>query len=175
MWNGYADVLCKVAKSSKLGNWSYEVIDTKLAQETRAGTILQLCLYSEIVASIQGVNPEEMYVVSPGRNFERETFRVKEYEAYYRFVKSRLEREISTALGAGLRPAVHNAGGTPALHDEARDAGWKPAVYDPGEPPALQGSPEAVEHCEICGWWLRCNEQRRPASSFFNLFCMAKR
>ena len=71
------------------------MIDTKLAQETRAGTILQLCLYSEIVASVQGVEPEEMHVVSPGKHFEPEKFRLKDYEAYYRLVKGRLEREVA--------------------------------------------------------------------------------
>ena len=42
-WMGYADILLKVPGKSKFGNWSYEVQDTKLAQNTRAATILQLC------------------------------------------------------------------------------------------------------------------------------------
>src|SRR3990172_9395375 len=90
-WRGRADVLYKVDKSSDLGNWSYEAIDTKLALETKGGTILQLCLYSELVAKIQGRMPEHMHVVSPGREFQREKFRLQDYLAYYRFVKARLE------------------------------------------------------------------------------------
>ncbi len=35
-WHGRADVLLKVAAGSKLGAWSYEVVDTKLASETKA-------------------------------------------------------------------------------------------------------------------------------------------
>ncbi len=46
VWHGYADVLIKVATPSDLGPWSYEVIDTKLARETKGATILQLCLYA---------------------------------------------------------------------------------------------------------------------------------
>src|SRR5829696_5797559 len=41
-WFGRPDVLLKVARPSELGPWSYEVSDTKLARDTRAGTILQL-------------------------------------------------------------------------------------------------------------------------------------
>jgi uncharacterized protein len=52
-WFGRADVLRKVALPSKLGDWSYEVYDCKLALETKAGTILQLSLYSDLLAGIQ--------------------------------------------------------------------------------------------------------------------------
>lgn len=36
-WHGRPDLLVKVATPSKLGAWSYEVEDTKLARETRVG------------------------------------------------------------------------------------------------------------------------------------------
>src|ERR1700683_2908719 len=48
-WFGRPDVLAKVAKPSRLGGWSYEVFDCKLARETKAATILQLALYSELL------------------------------------------------------------------------------------------------------------------------------
>ena len=48
-WRGRADFLLRVEVPSDLGAWSYEVADTKLAVETRATTVLQLCMYSEIV------------------------------------------------------------------------------------------------------------------------------
>ncbi len=60
-WRGRADVLIRVErleKPSRLGNWSYEVVDCKLARETKAETILQLCLYSELVTELQGLEPE---------------------------------------------------------------------------------------------------------------------
>jgi hypothetical protein len=41
-WGGRADFLMRVNAASKLGAYSYQVVDTKLASETRAGTILQL-------------------------------------------------------------------------------------------------------------------------------------
>ena len=51
---GRADILRRVDVPSALGEWSYEVIDTKLARETRGGTILQLSLYSDLVGAAQG-------------------------------------------------------------------------------------------------------------------------
>jgi hypothetical protein len=40
LWSGRADVLRRVVTPGALGAWSYEVYDTKLARETRAGTSL---------------------------------------------------------------------------------------------------------------------------------------
>jgi uncharacterized protein len=40
-WYGRPDLLLRVDVPSSFGAWSYEVADTKLAPETRAGTILQ--------------------------------------------------------------------------------------------------------------------------------------
>ena len=90
-WFGIADVLLRVEEPSELGPWSYEVIDTKLARETSSGTILQLCLYSELVGAIQGSLPRQMHVVSPGREFRPRSYRALDYLAYYRWTKRRLE------------------------------------------------------------------------------------
>jgi predicted RecB family nuclease len=64
-WNGRPDILRRMETPSKFGPWSYEVIDTKLARETKGGTVLQLCLYSDMLASAQGTMPESAYVVIP--------------------------------------------------------------------------------------------------------------
>ncbi|MFN7602169.1 MAG: nuclease, partial [Bacteroidota bacterium] len=90
-WNGRADLLIKVNRPSpNLGMWSYEVGDTKLAVETKAGTILQLSVYSDIVSQIQGVTPEFMHVIKPGNPFEEEKFRYDDYKAYYGHIKRKL-------------------------------------------------------------------------------------
>jgi uncharacterized protein len=95
-WHGRADFLRKVARPSGLGDWSYEVTDAKLATETRAGTILQLCVYSSLLERLQGSEPQEAHVVAPHHHFEPESYRLADYAAYYRLVKQRLE----TALAA---------------------------------------------------------------------------
>jgi predicted RecB family nuclease len=83
-WFGRADILRRVEKPSALGPWSYEVADCKLASETKAATILQLSLYSELLEQAQGVAPEFMYVVPRTERFEHETYRVLDYAAYFR-------------------------------------------------------------------------------------------
>lgn len=103
-WNGWADFLIKVQKESRLGKWSYEVMDTKLASETRAGTILQIGLYSEAVARIQGVNPEYMHVKTPESSHK---YRVDDYSSYIRLVKKRLKEAISISEDTYPDPVPH--------------------------------------------------------------------
>ena len=93
-WFGRADVLRRVERPSKLGSWSYEVYDCKLARETKAATILQLSLYCELLETVQGVLPEFMYVVPPGEVFRPESYRVLDYAAYFRYVKARLTAAV---------------------------------------------------------------------------------
>lgn len=101
---GIADFLRKVSRPSELGEFSYEVIDTKLALETRAGTILQLCMYTEAVGKIQGLAPEFMHVVKPGEGFEQESFRTADMGAYYRLIKARLEAVATAPPDDGTYP-----------------------------------------------------------------------
>lgn len=96
-FQGRADVLLRVDEPSDLGKFSYEAADTKLSQETKAGTILQLCAYSEIVAAVQGRLPDLIHVVVPGRNFVPETYRTSEYFAYYSHVKTGLHQALDGA------------------------------------------------------------------------------
>lgn len=84
VWQGWADFLIRTEVPSNLGDWSYEVYDTKLATHTKAATILQLSLYTEAIAAIQGTLPEYMYVRQPKGT---ECYRVDGYSAYYRLVK----------------------------------------------------------------------------------------
>lgn len=103
-WNGWADFLMKIKRPSKLGEWSYEVWDTKLANETKAGTILQIGLYSERIAQIQGVTPEYMGVIKPQGN---ERYRYDEYAAYIRLVKRNLEDAIARDYETYPNPVSH--------------------------------------------------------------------
>lgn len=96
-WFGRADVLLRVEVPSDLGAWSYEVYDCKLARETKASTILQLSLYSDLLAKLQGGTPRLMHVVSPSESFVPEPFLVAEYAAYYRLVKGRLEQAVDAS------------------------------------------------------------------------------
>ena len=99
-WFGRSDVLQRVETPSRLGNWSYEVYDCKLALETKAATILQLSLYSELLDTVQQKPPQWMYVVTPAEDFQPECYRVLDFAAYYRYVKARLE-EVAKGNGGG--------------------------------------------------------------------------
>jgi uncharacterized protein len=93
-WFGRPDVLRRVEKHSDRWKWSYQVVDTKLARETKATTILQLSLYSDLLKQIQGMEPEFLWVVPPGEGFAGEKYRVSEYAAYYRHVRKRLLKAV---------------------------------------------------------------------------------
>ena len=94
-WGGRADFLLRVETPSKLGPWSYEVVETKFAKSTKARAIIQLCFYSDLVAGIQGVEPRRMHVVLGG-GAEAEEFRVQRYLAYF----CKVRREFQAALAA---------------------------------------------------------------------------
>ncbi len=96
-WSGRADVLRRVPRPSRLGDWSYEVWDTKLARETKGGAVLQICLYSDLLEAIQGARPEHMYIVPPRVGFNPDAYRVDDFMAYYRLVRRRLEAVIQAA------------------------------------------------------------------------------
>src|SRR5437867_1970564 len=88
-WYGRPDVLLRTEAPSAFGAWAYEVADTKLARETRGGTILQLGLYCEMLARIQGRRPERFYVVTPERAAPVHEYRVDDYAAYFRLIRGR--------------------------------------------------------------------------------------
>ncbi|WP_395450041.1 TM0106 family RecB-like putative nuclease [Aminobacter sp. UC22_36] len=102
-WIGRADVLRRVELGSDLGVWSYQAYDTKLSRVTNANTILQLCLYSELLERMQGATPEYMHVVAPWSDFVPQNYRVAEFAAYYRRVKGGL----ATAIGTIPAPATY--------------------------------------------------------------------
>jgi predicted RecB family nuclease len=104
---GRADVLRRIETPSALGAWSYEVIDTKLARETKGGTVLQLCLYSDLVGQVQGLMPEYAYVVAPLTDFTPEAFRISDYAAYYRNVRERFAASLSGTEDTYPEPVPH--------------------------------------------------------------------
>lgn len=103
-WSGRADVLRRVEKPSVFGAWSYEVVDTKLAKETKGGTVLQLALYAQLLSAAQKRLPEFSYVVTPETGFEPETYRTTDYSAYYRRVRRSLEHAVDNGAGGELYP-----------------------------------------------------------------------
>jgi uncharacterized protein len=108
-WRGRADVLLRVdnGRSSRIGNWSYEAADCKLARETKAETILQLCVYSELIAELQGLEPEFFHVIRPEVGFAPESYRLTAYGAYYRVVKNSLQNAVNVGEDSYPEPVAH--------------------------------------------------------------------
>ena len=109
-WSGYPDFLLRVDEASALGGWSYEVVDAKLARVAKSEALLQLLLYSDLLAQVQGTRPEWMHLALGGNDGPQEaSFRVVEYSAYYRAVRRRFEAHAAEPPDTYPEPVDHCA------------------------------------------------------------------
>jgi uncharacterized protein len=105
-WHGRSDFLIRVPKPSQLGAWSYEPLETKLARSTKAGALVQLCFYADLLSQIQGVQPEWVHTVL-GNGTEAEKYRLEQYIAYFRRVKRDFETAHSQQPYSYPEPVEH--------------------------------------------------------------------
>jgi predicted RecB family nuclease len=105
LFQGWADFLIKVDKPSNFGKWSYEVVDTKLAAETKANAIIQICLYSQILENYQGVLPEYMHIKKPSG--DEPPFRVNDYISYLRLIQKRFYEFVKNPMETYPEPVSH--------------------------------------------------------------------
>ncbi|HSE89622.1 MAG TPA: TM0106 family RecB-like putative nuclease [Candidatus Binatia bacterium] len=106
-WHGIADFLERIDRSSGLGNWSYQVLDTKLARHPRPEHALQLCFYSRALELIQGIAPEMAYVVLGTR--DRFPIRLANVSAYFRRLQVRFREAIAARRQTAPYPCEHCA------------------------------------------------------------------
>ena len=104
IWTGWADFLVKTDEASQFGMWSYEVMDTKLSRQTKAGAILQICLYSEMLGELQGKMPKHMHINNPNGP---QQFRVDDFMAFYRLMKRKLITAVSVNTDGYPEPVTH--------------------------------------------------------------------
>ena len=95
-WGGWSDFLERVETPSALGTFSYEVADTKLKRRPHPKHVLQLVLYSDLLAEVQGLAPEYAHVELG--NGERATLRLADFVAYARQARERLEAFVATPM-----------------------------------------------------------------------------
>ncbi|MFI5254765.1 MAG: TM0106 family RecB-like putative nuclease, partial [Candidatus Limnocylindrales bacterium] len=127
-WLGYADFLLRVERPSPaFGAWSYEVADTKLARAVKGGALLQVCVYADRLAQLQGVAPETVHVVTG--DGETHSMRLEDYAAFYRTVKRRFEREVFGDETAPRRDP-RTADTYPDPVDHCRVCTWFPTCMD---------------------------------------------
>ena len=88
-WRGDADFLIKSRTPSDLGDFSYEVMDAKLAKTAEAKHVMQLCVYSELLGKLQGLRPENIYLFAG--DGKKHKFSINDFFHYYARTKSRFE------------------------------------------------------------------------------------
>jgi len=86
-WFGQIDFLIKVeGKKTKLGNFGYEVYDTKLSSLEKTEHIVQLNIYNEWLEKLQGENekaPDNMWLVL-GNKENKKKYKVSDYQLYFK-------------------------------------------------------------------------------------------
>ncbi|MEU2348009.1 TM0106 family RecB-like putative nuclease [Modestobacter sp. NPDC049651] len=104
-WRGHADFLLKRPdRVSDLGPWAYDVADTKLARRIKVPALLQMALYGDLLAGLQGVPPELLTVVTGDQ--QELVFRYADAAAYTRVTR---ERFLARLADGDLAPPYPNA------------------------------------------------------------------
>ena len=98
-WRGVADFLLRRPDGV------YEALDTKLARTAKPAYILQLLFYNEQLARIQGPADRKIHVLLGSG--EQATFDPREFAAYYRRVRSRLEQFVADPPPTEPYPVRH--------------------------------------------------------------------
>ena len=93
IWMGHADFLLRVPHPSNLGEFSYEVADTKLARSSKAKFVVQLGFYSQMVAKVQGLTPSQMHVVLG--DMRTASYRFLDYDKYIQNLQSRFIENVN--------------------------------------------------------------------------------
>ncbi len=83
---GFVDFLVRVPGSSRFGDYEYEVWDTKLSKKLKPYFAIQLCCYSEMLETIQGVCPKNFAVVLG--DGAKEVLSVHKYFSYFQSLKN---------------------------------------------------------------------------------------
>lgn len=104
-WAGYADFLLRVERPSALGDWSYDVADTKLARKMKVPALLQMATYAERLTVLQGVAPEQLVVVT-GDGLKH-PWRLVDVAAFTRRARARLRLAVETRPMTESVPVSH--------------------------------------------------------------------
>ena len=105
-WRGLADFVERIDEPSERFDWSYQVVDTKLARARAAPShVLQLCFYSEGVEQVQGSAPPLAHL-ELGSGL-RETIRLREVAPYFRRARAAFEEAAKVDRPTAPYPCEH--------------------------------------------------------------------
>ena len=92
-FRGEADFIIKNNQKSELGDYSYEVYDTKITKNLKPKHVLQITAYSYLISKLTGVLPKFMHLIDGAS--ENHTYKVREFIDYFNFTKSKFKNFIS--------------------------------------------------------------------------------
>jgi predicted RecB family nuclease len=91
-WQGRADFLRRIPVPSLLGDYAYEVLDTKLAHQVKPHVVHQLSLYNRLLAPIQGFEPALAHLILGDGSSA--AIDLRRYADLHRHVVRQLERTV---------------------------------------------------------------------------------
>jgi uncharacterized protein len=99
-WKGEFDFLeINKKKKSKLGNYSYEILDTKNTKNINPDHIFQVVIYDILLEKLQGVNSQEFHIIL--KKMKKETVELENVSEFVLMQKKKyeyfVENEIDTA------------------------------------------------------------------------------
>src|SRR5258708_32213589 len=105
-WHGFSDFLLRVnGVPSSLGNFAYDVADTKLSRTAKPKHVVQLCVYADLLSTIQGIEPTRMHVVlGDGTEISLRTSSVRHY---YGVARGRFEIFVGAPPATAAEPCGH--------------------------------------------------------------------
>jgi predicted RecB family nuclease len=133
---GHADFLRKTDSPSAFGEYSYEVLDTKLARSAKTKFVVQLAFYSDLLARVQGRMPQMMHVVL-GDQTEK-SFACAQFSRYVSNVVRRFQEHVQALI---------------TQIASLTELGTHASV-------ALGTYPDPCPRCSLCKWQTLCEERR---------------
>jgi len=101
-FRGECDFLIRLEKKSDLGEYSYEVYDTKITKNLRSKHVLQITGYSFLLSKIQGLMPLKMHLIDGSS--EIHDYKVNEFIDYFLYSKENFEKFLPLAKKESLYP-----------------------------------------------------------------------
>ena len=94
---GSADLLERIYKPSKLGDWSYIPIECKLSSHSKPIYLVQACAYCELLEPILGNRPRNFKLYLGGKKFEREPdgYRLDDFWMWYKSLRDRYQKFLA--------------------------------------------------------------------------------
>ena len=156
---GRPDLLRKVPRASRFGNWSYEAYDCKLARETKATTILQLAFYSELLGEIQRPTslPKETRHAAAAPDKAQGEFSWDETPSAG--TESLPEFMWVVPPGKAFEAERYRVAEYAAYYRYVK--GQLETACGDGPAAETETYPEPCAHCDVCRWFRECEARRR--------------